>query len=103
MKTKKIFNFVLAPVLILVAMFSSVAHSSTSIGTVAGNLFGVGMSIREVVRTVCIIAGSGLILASLIQYKKHRQNPIEATWGTIIFTFVSGVAIICLTFIPISV
>ena len=107
MKTKKSFNFGAVALMILLGAIASTvalgADSSGSIGDIAGNIFGLGMTIRGVVKAVCIIAGSGLILASLLQYKKHRENPVETTWGTVIFTFVIGVAIICLSFIPIEV
>jgi hypothetical protein len=105
MKTKKSFNFGVVALIALGTIISFTAlgvDSSASIGDIAGNVFGLGMTIRGIVRAVCIIAGSGLILASLLQYKKHRENPIETTWGTVIFTFVIGVAIICLSFIPIE-
>lgn len=78
-------------------------QSSTSAGDVAGNIFGVGMNVRAIVRFVSIVAGVSMILGSLLQYKKYRQNPVETTLGTVIFTFVVGICLILLSFIPVQI
>lgn len=78
-------------------------QSSISAGDIAGNIFGVGMDVRAIVRFVSIVAGVSMILGSLLQYKKYRQNPVETTLGTVIFTFVIGVGLILLSFIPVQI
>lgn len=106
MKIKKNLKFISTVILISGAIISPAAwgvDSSYSIGSVAGNIFGIGMTISGIIKIICIVTGCGLILGSLVQYKKHRENPVETTWGTVLFTFLAGVAIICLSFIPISV
>jgi len=71
-----------------------------SFGDIANSLFGNVLDIRGIVRAVCIIAGSALILGSLFQYKKHRNNPSEVPLSTPIMTFLVGLGLIALSFIP---
>lgn len=72
-------------------------------GAVASNLFQVGLGVRKIVRAVCIIAGASLIVSSFVQYKKYKQNPIETRFSTVIFTFLIGVGLILLSFVPMQV
>jgi len=79
------------------------ASNNPSLGDLSDSIFGVGMEVRDIVRTVCIIAGVSLILGSLLQYKKYRQNPVETRLGAVIFTFVTGVSLILLSFAPVQI
>lgn len=71
-----------------------------SFGDIATSLFGNVMNIRGMVRAICIIAGTALVLGSLFQYKKHRNNPSEVPLSTPIMTLIVGLALIALAFIP---
>lgn len=76
-------------------------QSAPSIGNIAGNVFNVAVGVRQIIQAICIITGSSFIIGSLYQYKKYRNNPIEMRLGTVLFTFIIGVAVILLSFIPI--
>ena len=71
-----------------------------SIGTLSENLLGVVFSVRKILSVICIMAGTSLILGSFIQYKKHKQNPIETRFSTVFFTFALGCCLIVLAFVP---
>lgn len=79
------------------------AGKGVSVGDVAGNIFSVGMDVRSVIKFVCVVAGISLILGSILQYKKYRQNPVETRFSNVIFTFVVGVSLILLSLIPMQV
>jgi hypothetical protein len=82
---------------------SFAADGAVSLGELASNVFGIGMDVRSIIRFICIVAGVSLMLGSLLQYKKYRQNPVEMRLSTVMFTFIIGVCLILLSFIPIQV
>ena len=73
-----------------------------SFGDIANGLFGDVLDIRGIIRAVCIIAGIALILGSIHQYKKHRNNPIEVPLGTPIIGLLAGLGLIALSFVPLQ-
>jgi len=89
--------------LLLIFLFLSIPAVAQSIGDVAGALFGGGMEITSIIRTICIIAGVALIFASLLQYKKHRNNPIEVPISTVLLSLIAGLALLALAFVPIQI
>jgi hypothetical protein len=74
-----------------------------NVGSVAENVFDVGLTVQKIIQAVCITAGSALILGSLVVYKKHRKNPIATKLSSSIFMFFVGVCLILLAFIPMQV
>ncbi|MCK4608304.1 MAG: hypothetical protein KAT71_02375 [Gammaproteobacteria bacterium] len=72
-------------------------------GDIASGLFSDVLDIRKVMRAVFIVTGVALILGSFLQYRKHRQNPIEVTMGSVIMTLFIGLMMIALSFIPLGV
>lgn len=95
---------------VLMLLFASCVFAGTTatqyhggVGDIAKNVFGVGLDVREMIRTVCIIAGSVLLLFSLIQYKKHRDNPVEVSLGSVFFTLITGASLILLSFVPMQI
>jgi intracellular multiplication protein IcmD len=74
-----------------------------SFGEIASNLFGNVLDIRGIVRAICIITGAALVLGSIFQYKKHRNNPSEVPLSTPIMTLLAGLALIALAFIPLEI
>lgn len=72
----------------------------TSFGEIADNVFGVEMSVGKLMKTVCIATGICLALFSIVQFMKHRKNPIETPLSTVIMTFLVGLALIGLSLIP---
>lgn len=77
-------------------------NQKSGVGEVAANVFVLSLNIREIIQTICIIAGCILCTFSLVQYQKHRNNPIEVSLGSVIFTLITGASLIGLSFIPIQ-
>jgi hypothetical protein len=75
-------------------------HTSYGVGGIANQLFGEAMGIRQIVRVICIVTGTALIFGSVIQYRKHRRNPIETPMGSVFMLLITGAALIALSFIP---
>jgi hypothetical protein len=73
-----------------------------SIGDVAENLVQGELTIRDVIQDICIITGVAFILGSLIQYRKHRQNPSEVTLSTVFVNLIIGILVLLMAFIPIK-
>lgn len=71
-----------------------------SIGDIANGLFGFTQDIRQLFKTVAITVGVGIIIFGIMQYKKHRMNPVETPLGKVIMTIVIGLGLIALSFIP---
>ena len=88
--------------LLLVFLFVSlpVLADPESIGDVAGSLFEGGVIISKIIHAICITAGIALIFGSLLQYKKHRNNPSEVTFSSVVLTLLAGLALLAVAFIP---
>lgn len=71
-----------------------------NIGDVASELFGFTQNIGQLLKVIAIVAGVALLFFSIVQYKKHRNNPIETPLSTVIMTFVIGLGLIALSFVP---
>jgi Ca2+/H+ antiporter len=89
--------------LLLIFLFISLPAFAKTIGDIAGALFGGGMEISSIIQTICIITGVALIFASLLQYKKHRNNPTEVPISTVLLTLLAGLALLALAFVPIQI
>jgi|GEM_PF-4616715 len=84
------------------AAISSGRHKDVSVQSVANEIFNVNVSVINLMKVICIAAGASLMMSSLLQYKKYRQNPIETKLSTPIFTFIFGVFILLVAFIPLQ-
>lgn len=82
--------------------FSVMASEASDAGVIASGVFSGIMTIKEIAVNACYIVGAFLILSSLFQYKKYRRNPSEMPIGRPITTFIVGIIIIAITFIPIQ-
>ena len=87
--------------MVLIPPATLASHRSQSIGDIARSLDRPVMGIVELVRAVCLIAGVGMVVGSLIKYKQHRRNPIEVSLGSVFAILLAGLALIALTFIPV--
>ena len=69
-------------------------------GKIAQNIQQPVTGVIEIVKGICLVVGIGMLVGALIQYKTHRQNPVEVTMGSVITLLLAGLALIGLTFIP---
>lgn len=72
----------------------------TGLGLIAKNIFGAAMTVEKLIKTLCITTGVALILGGMFQFKKYRKNPIEVPFSKVVLTFVIGIALLILSFIP---
>lgn len=85
---------------------SAVVHRYSNVqsfGNIAESLFGTAMTVRELVKTLCIMTAIALLLSSLFQYRKHRRNPLETTLSSVITNFIVGLALLVLAFVPLQI
>ncbi len=73
-----------------------------SLGEIAGGISDPILGIIKLVHAICLIAGVGLVVGSVIRYKQHRQNPVEVPMSSCIMLLIAGLALIALTFIPLG-
>ncbi|MGB6977131.1 MAG: hypothetical protein WBE18_06745 [Gammaproteobacteria bacterium] len=85
---------------LLCANTFAVAASNQSLGQIAQQLTGPIMQTTHLLETICLICGVGLVLASLLKYKAHRNNPREIPFSTPLMLLVFGLALIVLGLIP---
>jgi len=98
MKNKSFKIISLAP---LLALFVWSVGWAISLGKIAQNLTVSTKSIAEVIHIICLVTGVALIIGSLMKYKRHRENPVEASLTMVFVMLFAGLALIVLTFIPI--
>ncbi|MCL5260106.1 MAG: hypothetical protein M1561_00265 [Gammaproteobacteria bacterium] len=94
-----IFFFILTPNALA---YDSSFAGKDSFGDIASRLFGSEMDVRLLIRVLCIMTGIALILSSIIQYGKHRRNPVETTLGAVFTSLLVGLALIALSFVPLQ-
>lgn len=70
---------------------------AVSLGDVANNLLGPTRGITELMYGVSYVAGAGMLVMALMQYKAHRDNPSQVRLGTPIAFLIFGLIFI---FIP---
>lgn len=76
------------------------ALASQDFGEIAEGLFVGSLAIRNIIRAICIISGTFFVFGSFLLYRKHRQNPTEIPISRVIISFLAGVGLIILSFIP---
>jgi RsiW-degrading membrane proteinase PrsW (M82 family) len=67
--------------------------SSPSVGAVAGNLTGATDIFNGVFSAIFYVIGITLVVASIMRYRDHRQNPSQTPISKVIFLFLAGLAI----------
>jgi len=74
-------------------------HTQT-FGSIANNLFGEELVVKGIIKSVCVATGGAMILASFIQFRKYRKNPVETRLSQVVTTFIVGLIILLLYFLP---
>lgn len=92
--------FVIPIVFFLTFVEKASASTDQGLGDVFSNLVGIGMSAHDIIRTVCILTGVGMLLGTIVQFAKYRRNPIETRLSLIILNFIIGICLIGLAFVP---
>lgn len=77
--------------------------SSVNVGDFSDTLFGVAVSVTNLIKFLSFICGTLLVFFSIQQYGRYKRNPVETTISTVIITLVIGLALIALTFVPFKV
>ena len=72
----------------------------SGIADIAANLFGFTKDIGQLFKVLAITTGVALVLFGIVQYNKHRKNPVETPISNVIMTIVIGLGLVALSFIP---
>lgn len=78
----------------------SLATTKGGFGGIAKNIHQPVSGVIEIVKSIVLVVGIGMLVGALIKYKQHRSNPVEVTIGSVITLLLAGLALIGLTFIP---
>lgn len=76
-----------------------VAKNAVPLSGVAKNLMQPTSLLTELVYTACYIIGMALIIGSGVQYRIHRQNPMQAPLSRVLLWLIFGIAIFVLPFV----
>ena len=75
------------------------AFAAVSLGGLANNLLSPTRGITQLMYGVSYVAGAGMLIMSLIQYKAHRDNPTQVRLGTPIAFFIFAWVFLLLPYI----
>ena len=85
-------------VLLLLA-YSSIAYAQQGWTQVIDDILSPAAGLTELIYILCYIAGSGLLVGAVLQYKYHRDNPQQVRVSTPIVLFILGLVIVFLPFL----
>jgi uncharacterized membrane protein len=88
--------------ILLSTLYSCNINALAGIGEVAAQIYEPVAVMIQLVRSVSIICGSGLILGGILRYVDYRRNPAAVRLSVVIFMFVFGIALIIVGFIPMN-
>lgn len=75
--------------------------SRKSWGDIAVDLVaGPATGLARLMHAVCMIAGVGFLLGSVMQYKQYRDHPTQVRISTPIMLFCLGIALILIPLLP---
>lgn len=93
--TKKTTRKLLLLGLLSIGSHAFCAPSGTgSIGNVALNVLEPTSLIAKLFYIMCYIIGSGLVLGAILQYRIHRQNPVQVTLMQVLLLLLFGLGLI---------
>lgn len=81
----------------LTGMGLAVAAASSGIGSVATNVASGFMAIAKLITGAAFLAGLGFMMAAILKFKAHKDNPQQIPVGTPIALLFVGAALV---FIP---
>jgi len=88
---------VMKPFVVILGFLSlTLAHAQISLGDMAENVLGPAGMLSGFIYKGCYIFGGGLIVASFIQYRRHRQNPSQVRLSQPVALFLFGIVFILL-------
>jgi hypothetical protein len=67
---------------------------------VSDSLMGVTSYVNGMFAGVSLLTGLAFLIISLVDLKRHFQNPIEVTAGRVFSIFIVGVALFAIPFLP---
>lgn len=85
--------------LFLSTFFLIMQAQADNIGQVSVNILGPAKGVAHAINAACYIMGVGFLLAALLQYKYHRENPQQVRISTPIFLVLMGLFILAVPFV----
>ncbi len=98
-KTLKKF-YGLAAVLYLFC-FECFAAKSSGFGEIAQNIHEPLGHLAQLIRLICLVAGSGLVIGAIVRFRQYRKNPVQTPLSGVIALLLAGLAVLSLVLIPI--
>lgn len=95
-------RMVISALFILLSSLYCCNASADSFGAIATHLYEPVSLIIQLVRSVSVICGMGLLVGCLLKYIEYRRNPVAVRLSLVIFMFFFGVALIILGLIPMA-
>ena len=74
------------------------AGAPNDIATIVGNLMGPMQGLAHMLNLASVICGTGFLLAAILQYKKHRDNPQEVPLSRPVTYMILGLALVILPY-----
>ncbi len=72
--------------------------AAESLGTIANNLLVPATGIAHMLNLASVICGTGFLLAAVLQYKNHRDNPQEVPLSRPVTYLILGLALVLLPY-----
>jgi hypothetical protein len=88
--------------IVLTVVYCGNALAAPTLGSIASNIYEPVSLVIQLLRTISIICGVGLVLGGCIKYLEYRRNPIAIRLSTVFFMFFFGIALIIVGFIPMA-
>lgn len=82
------------------ALFPTICFAATNLGELANELSSPVDLFTSIITKICYVIGFVLIIGSVLQYKRYRENSSEVRLSQPILLFIFGVVIVILPLIP---
>lgn len=80
------------------AVTGTVSESPNDIATIVGNLMGPMQGLAHMLNLASVICGTGFLLAAVLHYKKHRDNPQEVPLSRPVTYMILGLVLVILPY-----
>ena len=81
---------------LIIFVFDSVYAAQS----ITGNVTNFETFVLSLLRKICLLAGVGLCVGALIQYRQHRQNPMNVRLTTPVWFLIIGLCLIGINYMP---
>lgn len=98
--TQSILSFLQWFVIPSLLLIPALSFASETLGTLANTLSDPVDLFTGIIYKICYVIGFVLIIGSVLQYKRHRDNPSEVRLSQPVLLLLLGIIIVVLPLIP---